>query len=373
MTSPTVTAPGVRPGESAPAQLHAEHTARPRTVDPTRDPEWERLVTTRPSGVFSSPPWLRVLSATYAFPLRGRILGDEAGAPRAGLLHAEVDDVRGERLVTLPFSDFCDPIAPDREGWLALTAGLFEGARHHVVRCLHATHPGEDPRLTAVGRARWHAIDVQRDEEEIWASLHPSARRAIRKADSAGVSVEHVDDESGLRAFFELHLRVRKYKYGLLAQPYAFFVNIWEQFLSQDRGTLVLAKVDGEPVAGCLFLEWQDTLYYKFNASDADRLGVRPNDRVLWEGVRHARERGLARLDFGLTDWDQDGLIQYKRKYATEEGVITTYRNAPAGADGRAGPAVGELLAEMTDLLVGDDVPDAVTERAGEIVYRYFA
>src|SRR5690606_30698311 len=114
------------------------------------------------------------------------------------------------------------------------------------------------------------------------------------------------ESEDDLRAFFEMHLRVRKHKYGLLAQPYRFFRSIWDNFLVPGRGRLLLARVDGRVVGGVLYLDWGDTVYYKFNASDPGDLGVRPNDLLVWEGLRRAHESGMRWFDFGVSDWDQE-------------------------------------------------------------------
>ena len=52
-----------------------------------------------------------------------------------------------------------------------------------------------------------------------------------------------------------------------LAQPFVFFQNIWRHFVDQQNGFLLLALYQDKIVAGDFFLEWKDTLYYKFNAS----------------------------------------------------------------------------------------------------------
>ena len=143
------------------------------------------------------------------------------------------------------------------------------------------------------------------DGEPVPGIASGSARRALRKARTGGVTVQPAADQDDLRAFFDLHLHVRKHKYRLLAQPYRFMEHIWKAFVAQDRGTLLLARLDGRVIAGVMFLEWQGVLYYKFNASHAAHLESRPNDLVLWEGIRHARRRGLGSIDFGLTDAEQ--------------------------------------------------------------------
>jgi CelD/BcsL family acetyltransferase involved in cellulose biosynthesis len=340
-------------------------------TDAAVDPRWERLTTTQPSSVFHSRRWLRVLTDTYGFRVRAHVLGDADG-PHAGMAFVDVRDFLDRRIVSLPFSDFCDPLATSAPLWRALVDDLLDQRCRVNLRCLHNTVPLDDDRFAVVDRALWHAIDVQRDEDEIWRGIPGSARRALRKANSRDVTLRVAEDEADLRAFFDLHLRVRKHKYRLLAQPYALFANIWEQFLSSDHGALILAVTDGRVIGGCLFLEWQDVLYYKFNASDHDHLAARPNDRVLWEGIRYAQKKGLQRIDLGLTDTAQDGLVRYKRKYATDERTITLLRHDPPGRPTDRDVEARGVLRDMTRLLTDPSVPDTVTEQAGDVLYRYF-
>lgn len=341
-------------------------------VDPAEDRRWARLVEEHRSSVFQTQAWHRVLAASYGFPLRARVLLSDDGVPVAGISYAEIDDFLGPRLVSLPFSDFCDPVVSDRATWDVLVDDLVATGRRLDLRCLGNSIPVADDRFAVVGQAAWHGVELQRDLDEIWMSLHASARRAIRKADGAGVAVKMSTSEEDVAAFFRLHLRVRKYKYGLLAQPYRFFQETWRQFIEPGRGFVLLATLDDRPVGGIVFLEWQDTLYYKFNASDIAALPARPNDRLIWEAVQIAKDRGLRMLDFGLSDLDQDGLVRYKAKYATEEGRITRLRHAPPGEPSDAVRDARAMLGQLTEILVGDDVPDEVTARSGDLLYRYF-
>lgn len=164
---------------------------------------------------------------------------------------------------------------------------------------------------------------------------------------------------------------MRKHKYRLLPQPWRFFEAIWRRFLEPGHGVLMLAECDGQAIGGVVFLEWGDRLYYKFNASDLDHLDARPNDLVLWEGIGYAAERNLSLVDLGVSDLDQPGLIRYKRKYASEEGSVTVHRRRPSTASGPA-DEIRDLLGAMTELYVDPSVPDAITERAGDRLYRYF-
>lgn len=339
-------------------------------IDPIADPRWRQLA--EAGDVFHSPAWLRVLQETYGFEFKARIVEEESGQVRAGLVYATIDDFLGTRIISLPFTDFCDPLVESSADWTRLIeAPIATGHRIHL-RCLHNQHPAADERFIITGQGRWHSIDLLPDIDESWRRLHPTARRAVRKAQMAGVEISIAQDQAELIAFYQLHLRVRKHKYGLLVQPQRFFINLWEEFFRSGLATLLLARVEGEIVAGVLFLRWGDTLYYKFNASSPDYLEVRPNDLILWEAIRHATGEGLRTIDLGHTDWDHEGLVRYKEKYATTEEVIRYVRRIPPEAPGKNEVEARALLAAITDLLVLPEVPDHLSGLAGDLMYRYF-
>ena len=204
------------------------------------------------------------------------------------------------------------------------------GRRPRFAACNNKV-PLADSRFVSAKEAKWHAVDLDRALDDIWDSVHSSSRRAIRKARKRGVEIHLAKTKSDLRTFYELHGAVRNRKYRMLAQPYSFFEAIWDGFLERGNGFLLLARYEGRTIAGVLYLRHGDTVYYKFNASAHEQLAERPNDLLLWEGLTHAKqELGCRKLDLGLSDTDQDGLIRYKRKFATEEKMIRFLQHLPA-------------------------------------------
>jgi CelD/BcsL family acetyltransferase involved in cellulose biosynthesis len=344
---------------------------RGTVVDPTRSALWRRLIGEHRSDVFHSPAWLGAVAATYRFEPRAAVVMD-GETPVAGLPYVILDDARGRRAKAFPFSDYCDPIAANPHEWGLITEGVAHDEAPLTVRCLHSALPLADARFRRVGRARWHEIDVAGGAEDIWTRLLPAARQAIRRSERHGVTVRHAQSPEELRAFYLLHLQLRKQKRRMLSQPYPFFENIWEAFIEKDRGTLLLASIGDRLAGGVLFLEWQDTLYYKFNASDPELLTARPNDAIMWAGIEFALKRGLRAIDLGLSDWGQEGLLRYKRKYATREKTITSMHTGDEPAS-PPGPTLTDQLSNLTDLLTDPAVPDDITEQAGALLYRFFA
>jgi CelD/BcsL family acetyltransferase involved in cellulose biosynthesis len=347
---------------------------RVERVDPLTDSRWRRLAAGPKGSLFSSPPWLEVLAGCYGFDVAAVVGGDHPDEPSSGLCWCHVHDTFGERIVSLPFSDYCDPIVGGDGHWDGLVGDLVKSELPVTVRCLREHAPLRDERFPVRHHARWHEIALGADLEAVAGRFEDSARRAVRKAQKSGIRVEVAQDERDLRRFFDLHVQVRKRKYGLLPQPYRFFEGIWRRFVDPGMGRLLLAVHGATVAAATIYLEWGGRIYYKFNASDPAYLDRRPNDLLVWEGVQHGIAARCSAFDFGLSDADQEGLLRFKRKFATEEGDIVFAASAPAGgANGGRSPSLRPAFASLTRYLASEAVPDEVTKDAGEVLYGFLA
>ncbi|MCQ3931822.1 MAG: hypothetical protein DPW16_15320 [Chloroflexi bacterium] len=343
-------------------------------VNPLTDLAWKNLVHSHDLGsVFHSIDWIESVSECYGFQPTAYILLNGSETPIAGLHLCNITDIRGHRLVSFPFCDFTDPIVADSKAWQALSDSVFADNVPFHIRCLHNEIPLDDPRLTITKQTMWHGLNVEPDLDTLWHNIDSSARRAIKKAQRLGVTVRPAETLSDWRAFFTLHLRIRKSKYQLLAQPFAFFEALKVRFVDKGRGALLLAELEGQVIGSVLYLGWKDTLTYKFSASDFDFLDKRPTDLLVWEGIRYAKENGYSFMDFGASDLDQEGLIRYKRKFADNEKLISFLKYTPTGyVDHPRDKETSSTLGHLTDLLTHPQVPDSVTENAGKLLYRYF-
>src|SRR4051794_29712742 len=102
----------------------AQPTLTVRCVDPTRDPAWLELLDHPSALLFHSPPWLRAVAEAYDFTIRAYLALDGTGSPVGGVPFCELDDIVGRRVVCLPFSDACDPLAESADVGRLLLAGL---------------------------------------------------------------------------------------------------------------------------------------------------------------------------------------------------------------------------------------------------------
>jgi CelD/BcsL family acetyltransferase involved in cellulose biosynthesis len=342
-------------------------------IDPRSDPLWPRLLRSYGGSVFLSPPWLEVLAQTYGFQMSALVALNERSEPCAGLPFCYISDLAGDRIVSLPFSDYCDPLVAEPAQWECLVTELIKERLPITLRCLNCHIPTRDPRFTRVKSAKWHGVNLREDLHLVRQRFEVTVSQKIRQSYRRGLCVQIAQDIKPLRRFFDLHLQVRKRKYRLLAQPYRFFENIWHYFMEAGKGVLMLAVYDGQVIAGSLYLEWDGTFYYKFSASDPAYLSYRPNDLLVWEGIKYAKERDCLELDLGLSDVDQEGLLHFKRKFGSEEGEIIFLRHVPEGKGLRQEQQFRQHFDSLTPLLTHDSVPEDITEAGGEILYGLLA
>ncbi len=339
-------------------------------VDPRHDPSWLKLSAGPGGSLFTSPPWITAVCESYDFRPDAEVALDDDGRPVGGFAWVEIEDLRGRRRSALPFCDRADPIVGDLDTWRAVSAAVLNDGPPLTMRCLSASPVVEDSRLTTTGEAAWHQTLLGSSVEALYERLHPQVRRNIATAGRRDVEVMLSADRHALAEYHRLHVRLRKQKYGLLAQPAEFFDAIWRQFAPIDSLCTALAFVEGRPVAGAVYLVWQDIVYYKFGASLPDFLSTRPNDALHWHLMQWAISRGLYALDWGLSDLEQPGLVGYKQRWASIESRIYTL-NAGGTPHGRSDDTE-QMLRTMTRLFTDATVPDFVTAQAGAALYRYF-
>jgi hypothetical protein len=329
---------------------------------------WRAIAHHPLNSLFSSQRWTAAVARTYGFKVSASMRNDTEA--NGAILFSQLSDLKGERVVCGPFSDYCDPLTSDVGIWRELVAPLISLGVPITLRCLRNQQPANDDRFMKVGEAAWHGVDLARPEGELWTGFCGSARQNIRKAQRNGVTVRASQQLDDLHVFYQMHCHVRKSKYRLLPQPFAFFEHLHASFAANDGLTVLLAEVDGAPVAGTVFLECGDTLYYKFNASVVR--GMCPNDLLVWEGIRIGQRRGLNLLDFGASDLNQPGLLRYKRKFATIERRIFRLRFEPKGYLDRRASAVNEALRSLSHWLTDPSVPDRITQAAADDFYALF-
>jgi CelD/BcsL family acetyltransferase involved in cellulose biosynthesis len=338
-------------------------------IDPASDPRWlPFLESDACASIFHHPAWLKLLSDTYGYePVC--IIADDGGRVAGVLPLMEVRSwLTGRRAVCLPFSDTCGPIARDDAAHRALIEfgeglGKERGWRYLEIR--NSIIPGG---FAPSARYKLHVTELARDPEAVLKTFNQHSRRKLRKAEASRVRVEHRVDDEALRAFIRLNALTRR-KHGVLPQPDSLFLNIQKGLLEAGLGFLGVATLDNEDevVAANLFLHWNGTVVYKYGASAERASPVAANYAVMWDAIRWGCEQGYSRFDFGRSDLDGEGLLQFKRGWGSREIDLvyarrssTTPRAEPSSEPGlqeRLKPVISKMPVSLLKIIGGCAYP----------------
>lgn len=310
-------------------------------ASPLDDPAWDGSAGRHPDATpFHTAGWARVLNRTYGFlPL---YLVQKTGKSISGLLALmEVKGLSGARRgLSLPFTDSCPMLLPRDEPasevreWPPTSDSVGETAsgllrkaadvaRERGWRTIELRTSGRrGPEAPASVRFLNHCVTLHPDDATQMAMTESSVRRSLRKAQECDLNIEVGTGDGMLRDYFQLHCLTRR-RQGAPPQPFAFFRNLGEEMIARGFGYLVMAYHQSRPVAGAVFLYNGPRAVYKFGASDMAFQHLRPNNNVMWTGIRHAAKLGCTSLDFGRTSMDNEGLRRFKKGWGaveTEQG-----------------------------------------------------
>lgn len=339
-------------------------------IDPLTDNRWDELVAHHPNAsIFHTRAWLEVLQATYGY--RPVAYATTRGAQlEEAVVFCKIESwLTGRRLVSLPFSDHCQPLA-NGAGLHAILAHVHEQQQKLRLRYVEMRPVSGDPQaLDDAGfktseRVSFQTIDLRPELPVLFKQMHDSCiRRKIKRAERDGLTYEVGRSEELLQKFRQLLFLTRR-RHKLPPQPAAWFSNI-AALLGESMRIHLLSK-DGEPAASILTLHFGQQVTYKYGCSDArfNNLGGTP--LLFWKVIQQAKEEGATLLDLGRSDYSDPGLIAFKEHLGAQSTELCYYRN-PAPVEktadgGRMKEWAGDLLARM---------PDRVLGAAGELFYRH--
>jgi hypothetical protein len=160
------------------------------------------------------------------------------------------------------------------------------------------------PRVRPVARYVFLVDAAGRTDDDLRAAMLDPVPRNIRKAERARVVVGEITTEEDLAAFNALmgqtSDRMRSRHVAAVFPP-EFFVRAYRTMVPRGQALFLLARADGEPLAGQMYLVSRERLTYYHGASTRER-HLTPKHgptATFWHALRLARDRDVTAFDFG--------------------------------------------------------------------------
>jgi hypothetical protein len=296
-------------------------------VNPMHCPGWDdRLLTNPEYSFFHTSFWAKVLSDSYGYSPH-YVASIDHYKISVLLPVMEVNSVlTGRRGVSLPFSDYCDPLIAEGIPFEPVMMWVIEYGRNVGWKTIELRSTECLFRENAPSSSYFrHVMELTDGEERILSRLRDSTKRNIRKAGKEGVTVRISRSLESVETFYRLNCLTRK-EHGLPPQPLFFFRNLHRHILSKGLGITVLASHGDIDIAGCLYLQFGEKAFYKYGASDRKYQHLRANNLVMWEAIRWFSRNGCKTLCFGRTEPENEGLRQFKTGWGTREESLYYYK-----------------------------------------------
>ena len=302
-------------------------------LDPTQDPRWSEFVEHHPhASVFHTVGWLNALRSTYGYEPVAFTTSPPTGALKNGLVFCRVNSwLTGRRLVSLPFSDHCEPLCSTTEELNFLVRYLLAASDHQDWRYLEIrpVNGNFDQMDDQAGFKRTksyflHTLNLRPDLDELFRKLDKDCvQRRIQRAERAGLVEKCGSSEDLLEQFYALFVATRG-RHQLPPIPYAWFRNLIR--CQGEALEIRLAYKGASPVSAILTLRFRDVLYYKYGCSDArfNNLGGTP--WLLWRAIATAKLTGASEFDMGRTDEDNTGLLAFKNRWVPHPKRLVYWR-----------------------------------------------
>ena len=342
-------------------------------IDPLVDPRWPAFLENRPdASVFHSRGWLEALKRTYGY-LPVVYTTCAPGMPLTdGIALCQVNSrLTGRRLVSVPFSDHCEPLTDEPDDLHELLRGLVAVAKQEKLKyvelrpltgMLHDC--AEKAGFVRSQEFFFHTVDITPEPEVLFQQFHRTCVRVkIGRAEREGLLYEEGRSEKLLSKFYGLLLLTRR-KYHVPPPPIAWFRNLAE--CVGENLTIRVASKDGNPVSAIITILYNNTCFYKYTGVSQDAAKMGGTHALAWRAICDSRALGATKLDFGRTDLDNETLMEYKDRWASTRSGITYYRypesSVASASDSHDSGLAGRIFACL---------PDKLLILAGNYLYKH--
>ncbi len=343
------------------------------TLDPLSDTRYSEFIRQAAgASIFHSPAWLEALQRTYGYAPVAYTTSPPGESLKNVIPFCRIDSwLTGRRLVSLPFSDHCEPLVDRPETLEALLAAVKEDAENTGQKYVELRPMKEQPEaeleksFTKSASFYLHRIDLDQDVEGIYARFHKSCiKRKIKRARREELTCRRGSSDELLDDFYQLLVSTRR-KHRIPPQPRSWFRNVLDCL--GDNAVLHVASEGGRAVSAILTCSWGGTHYYKYGCSDDKRANLGGMPLLMWRAISIAREQDAVCFDLGRSGMTNSGLVKFKDRLGAGRTTLTYFR-APApktleeDTEDRKTRCAGAIFSRL---------PDRLLKLSGSLLYRH--
>src|ERR1039457_4158770 len=203
--------------------------------NPLNDPRWVPFLHQHPhASIFHTSEWLEALRRTYGYEPVAFTHSAPGTELRDAIVFCRVKSwLTGCRMVSLPFSDHCQPLVDREDSFQSLLSSLKsafdrEKWKYLEIRPLSWPVPAAESDLASSqgDRFHFHKLDLEPDLDSLLRGFHKSCiQRKIRRAERENLTYAEGRSRSLRDRFYSLLVATRR-RPRLPPQPFQWFQNL---------------------------------------------------------------------------------------------------------------------------------------------------
>jgi hypothetical protein len=165
-------------------------------------------------------------------------------------------------------------------------------------------------------------VRLCQSEYALFSNLDDSTRRAVRKAQKAGLEYFE-SSNSPVEEYYNLALK-SALRSGEQLQSQKYYQHIWDQFSASKNCVILIASHFGKNVAALFLLSDKHAISFMGGVSDPEYLTMRVNDYLHWSAIKWANEQGYTSYRLGPyfpelpEDWHICKIAKFKTKFGAQ-------------------------------------------------------
>jgi lipid II:glycine glycyltransferase (peptidoglycan interpeptide bridge formation enzyme) len=160
-----------------------------------------------------------------------------------------------------------------------------------------------------------YRIDLTKGIDSIWEQFDKSVRRMVTQSERAGMTVRTGDKED--LDFIHDSMYKRYIEQGIKPSDYKEYLHTIYQKFYPENLKIFVAEFNGQKISGCIYLCFNNILYFWVGLPKPEQGGLSPNDLISWEAIKWAQTNGLKYYEL-MDAGDDPRLRHFKSKYNPE-------------------------------------------------------
>lgn len=293
--------------------------------------DWQKFISNhKESRIYHTLEWKEILKKTYGYePIYLITRNDEDEVQGVLPIFGVKSFIFGKRMVSLPYSHSVGILYQNEDALKSLINFAMQLCVDRGYNYLEIKQRNILPKnIDLIEEQHYvtHILDLSMGMDNLKKCMHKSRRRAINRTLNKGVQIRKGSTLNDVKEFYEILLGVRKSQ-GSPPYAFKFFKLLYEFLIKNNLANIYLASWKNTIIFASIIFTYNDEIIagYAAGYKGPRYNNLHAGELTRWTVLSEGYEAGYKTFDFGISSPYNQGLIDYKSRWGTENIKVPYY------------------------------------------------